>query len=583
MNTPTLPLAQRVQSALVTLANVAEAAGMKSVALELTEERIPALVDGRLSMVVLGEFNHGKSTAINALLGTSILPTGITPTTAVITHVVHGSGKPRIVTESGRQKIDREALKALLTTDAPNDLRYVEIQVESDFLKNGVYIVDTPGVNDISRQKVEITYGYVPRADVVVYVLDATQALKKSEVTFIQDRLLRASQRRLFFLLGKIDALSDDELTEVREHVETRIRQLVGPAPIFPVSARRALTGDDPGFEAFRTELTSYLGSARDEILVESAIRTGERIASIAHQSINIERSALRLGTDELEKRIQKVKVKLEGSRVMVGQNLDLITDRTAKIRASSTDKVQRFAREFATALPHEIEKASIDDIKRYLPSFVHDTFKDWLEKEGGFIAIQLEALAEEIIEITNQSMMEVLREVQEELGVEARSINLDVDTFGYDVGVFALGALGVGFIAFSNMLVGGALTLAAPVLAFVLKDRVDDTVRQKAQAQGIFAIERAAEKVDQEFGQSIDEFSGRLRQFVEDTGERIYRQIAESLDRVVAERKVHAGNAVPVAAELETHAIAIEACRKELRELREEHETNRAGSEAAL
>ena len=67
-----------------------------------------------------------------------------------------------------------------------------------------------------------------------------------------------------------------------------------------------------------------------------------------------------------------------------------------------------------------------------------------------------------------------------------------EVDTFGYDVGVFALGALGVTFLAFSNLLVGGVLTLSAPILAFVLKDRVDSTIREKATEQGLTAIERA-------------------------------------------------------------------------------------------
>jgi ribosome biogenesis GTPase A len=572
-------IAERTADALRQLARTADRAGMKSVARELIEERIPALVSGKLSMVVLGEFNHGKSTAINALLGRSILPTGITPTTAVITHVVQGNGPVRAVFEEHSEQIDQEQLRQLLTTDAPNDLRFVEIPVEAEILQNGLFIVDTPGVNDISRQKVEITYGYVPRADVVVYVLDATQALKKSEITFIQDRLVRSAQKRLFFLLGKIDALTSDELSEVRTHVESRIRQLVGPAPIFPVSARRAMTGDDPGFETFRTELRRYLDRTRDEILVDSALRTGERLCSIAEQSIHIERSALRLGTEELERRIQKVRARLEGSRFMVGQNIELIQSRAAGIRAGMSENVARFAREFSAALPHEVEKASIDDIKRYLPPFIHDTFKDWLEDEGNVIASQLEALAEEIIEITNRSMMEVLREVQQELGVESRSINLDVDTFGYDVGVFALGALGVGFIAFSNLLVGGVLTLAAPILAFVLKDRVDDAVRAKAQAQGLDAITRASARVQEEFSRNIDDFASRLQQFVEDTGERMFRQIAESLDRVVSERLSHEGNAQPVEQDLDAHDAQLRSCRENLVLLRQELQNQSAAS----
>ncbi|MFT5994237.1 MAG: ribosome biogenesis GTPase A, partial [Bradymonadia bacterium] len=76
--------ATALEALLEDLANLGDNAGMTSIAREIRNERLPALREGRMSMVVLGEFNHGKSTAINALLGGDVLPTGITPTTAVI-------------------------------------------------------------------------------------------------------------------------------------------------------------------------------------------------------------------------------------------------------------------------------------------------------------------------------------------------------------------------------------------------------------------------------------------------------------------------------------------------------------------
>jgi len=566
-------LTDRVTRALESLAELAERSGMNAIQHEIRDERLPSMKEGRLSMVVLGEFNHGKSSTINALLGTPVLPTGITPTTAVITHVRQGDGLPRVVSESGSREVTWDQLRDLVTHDAGVDLRYIEIPVQSSLLANGLTIVDTPGVNDISRQKVEITYGYVPRADIVLYVLDATQALKKSEVTFIQDRLLRQSQKRLFFLLGKIDALTDDELNEVTQHVEQRITDLVGHAPIYPVSARRASNGGDPGFDRFRADIELYIRNAREDIILEGAFRTGMRLASVMDQSMAIEQSAVRLGTEELERRIRNVKTRLEGSRVMVGQNVELIDVRANDLKAATSDTVARFTREFAAALPREIQKATPDDIRKYLPSFIQDTFREWLEDEGMVVAHRLEQVAEEIIEITNRNMREVLKEVQAELGVESKSISLEVDTFGYDVGVFALGALGVGFLAFSNILVGGVLTLAAPILAFVLKDRVDDATRERATQQGVDAISRAGQKVDAEFAARIDEFASRLKQFVEDTGDRMYRQIMESLDRVLADRRQHADNAEPIAADLEVRRRDIVAVLERLQTLQREHQ----------
>ena len=70
------------------LAELAERVGMVTLARDIRTTRIPKLESERFHLVVLGEFNHGKSTFVNALLGSDILPTGITPTTASINHVV---------------------------------------------------------------------------------------------------------------------------------------------------------------------------------------------------------------------------------------------------------------------------------------------------------------------------------------------------------------------------------------------------------------------------------------------------------------------------------------------------------------
>ena len=95
-----------IRATLEKLAAAAEAAGLASVARDIRTVRIPKLDEERFSLVVLGEFNHGKSTFVNALLGTPLLPTGITPTTAVLAHVKHGKKlQAHAVYESGKRKL----------------------------------------------------------------------------------------------------------------------------------------------------------------------------------------------------------------------------------------------------------------------------------------------------------------------------------------------------------------------------------------------------------------------------------------------------------------------------------------------
>lgn len=534
------------EAALGDLATLCERAGMVQIAHELRDERIPALRERRFTMVVLGEFNHGKSSTINALLGTSVLPTGITPTTSVITHIRYGTGPAKLVRDDSVMEIAADQLREFVVNEPPNDLRHVELMVASPLLADGLVIVDTPGVNDISQQKVEITYGYVPRADLVLYVLDATQALKRSEITFIRDRLLRNSLDRVFFALGKADSLDPAELREVEEHVRTKLRDLVGEPRIYSISARRAAAGGDEGFTKMREAITAYIREQRDAIVLDGAVRTGSRLASLADQSMAIEHGALSLSTEELAKRVESVRRRLVDSRKLVSENLALVDRRTGELKAAAVDEIREFGKSFAAALPREVDRSTTDDVKKYLPDFIRDTYQEFIESEGSHVAMRLESLAEEIIAITNRNMREVVEGVRSELGASTRDISLEVDTFGYDVGVFALGALGVSFLAFSNLLVGGVLTLSAPILAFVLKGRVDDTIRQRAAEQGLAAIEKGTAKIELEMSRIIDDFAARLRQFIEDAGDRLYRQVAEALDRAVAERATHEHDTAP-------------------------------------
>ena len=173
-----------IREVLDRLAEVAAAAGLESTAHDIRQVRIPNLDQGRFSLVVLGEFNRGKSTFINALLALSdpwsagaspaqsatepLLPVGITPTTAALALVRHGDrvAAEAVFEDGRRQAIDPAKLADWLTVGGAQteSLSHVEIEHPAPFLREQITVVDTPGVNDINEQRADITYGYVPRA-----------------------------------------------------------------------------------------------------------------------------------------------------------------------------------------------------------------------------------------------------------------------------------------------------------------------------------------------------------------------------------------------------------------------------------
>ncbi len=530
----------------VELAEMAERSGLHSLRREVEEERLPALESGTLTLVVLGEFNHGKSTVINALLGEEVLPMGITPTTAQITHLVHGeekSARMKLPRQGDFKPLDIEDLGAAIkdSADDGDDPEFVELAYPNDFLEQGLVLVDTPGVNDISRQKVEITYGYLPRADVILYVLDATQVLKKSEIHFIRDRLLKANRDRILFVLGKVDALGEEDAREVEAYARQRLETLIGPVELFAFSARDALTaqlkGEEPPdeFLAFREYVRQFMREQKESLVLDSALGGALRIAALIEQNLAIKRQGYRLEQADLKRRIQAVHEKLRESRRLITQNLDRVDEGVGGIAATARHNLRVFTENFVEALPVQIERADAKDVKRYLADWIRDTFKEWIEREGRDIAFSLEDLAEEIIEITNASLQEVVGTLREELGLSG-DLDLDVDTIGYDVSVFALGTLGVSILLFANALVGGLLTLATPVLAFFLKGRVDDKLKERAREEGVASIRQASELIEEELLRMIHNYGDRLKEFIEHAGDRLYGQIEEALEQVQRE-----------------------------------------------
>ncbi len=124
------------------------------------------------------------------------------------------------------------------------------------------------------------------------------------------------------------------------------------------------------------------------------------------------------------------------------------------------------------------------------------------------------------------------------ELGPAETKVELEVDTLKYDVGVFALGALGTGVFLFVNTLVGGLLTLAAPILAFLVKDRVAGEIKAQAKRGIEEVVDRAAAAIGPKFEQIVDDFQGRLADFVTAAGEALHKGISEVLDTALAERR---------------------------------------------
>ncbi len=174
-------------------------------------------LDELFLLVIVGEFNSGKSALINAMLGQPLLKEGVTPTTAQINLLKFGETSQREVVEAHLHTI----------TEPLEILRHL-------------HVVDTPGTNAIIREHQAITEHFVPRSDLVLFITSAERPFTESERTFLTQ--IKDWGKKVVIIVNKIDIFTNEaDLNEVIDFVKENALLLLGTKPdIFPVSARLA-------------------------------------------------------------------------------------------------------------------------------------------------------------------------------------------------------------------------------------------------------------------------------------------------------------------------------------------------------
>jgi small GTP-binding protein len=248
-------------------------------------------LDGLFLLVIAGEFNSGKSSFINALLGERVLPEGVVPTTDRINLLRHGD-------ESGEELLEAYLLERTHPAEILRDL----------------HVVDTPGTNAIVREHEELTRDFVPRSDLVLFVTSADRPFTESERGFLQQ--IRAWGKKIVFVVNKIDILSSpQDRDEVVRYVRENGEALLGEAPeVFPVSARQALAAREAE-DAALWEASGY-GAVEDYLL-----RTLDQEERIRLKLLNPLNVGLRLAGTYKETAFERLKLLAEDVATL--QNID--------------------------------------------------------------------------------------------------------------------------------------------------------------------------------------------------------------------------------------------------------------------
>lgn len=300
-------------------------------------ETVEKVTGDHFEVAIVGEFKRGKSTLINALLGQEVLPADVLPATATLNRVTY-SETPYVMVEyknGSSERVDINQLENYVTKlsyeseKKAETVKQATVYYDTDFCKNNVDIIDTPGLND-DEQMTNVTLSILPEIDAAVFVISANSPFSQFEKEFLEKRMLTSDLGRIIFAVNCFGTFSKEDEDRIVETVEKRIgsyvmekakivmgedskefavyKRKIGKPKVIGVYAKKALMAKESGdaemlkesnFTTFEnvleTMLTQERGAITLQILANKIISSGSELIN----SIIIRENSLMMETDE--------------------------------------------------------------------------------------------------------------------------------------------------------------------------------------------------------------------------------------------------------------------------------------------
>lgn len=400
------------------------------------EELREKIEKNTFNLVVVGQFKRGKTSLINALLGADILPVAVVPLTSIVTIMTYGDAlRIKVYFNDGRvAEIKPESLPEYVTEKGNpkniKDVSEVIITYPSPYLKNGVRLIDTPGVGSIYQHNTDVAYQYLPKSDAAMFLLSVDQPMSKAELDFLRD--VKEYSNKIFFLLNKADYLNEKDLQESIDFSKGVLKEAMGTeVKIFPVSARQALEGKISGSQdmiqksrlpEFSEVLNRFLMEEKGKILILSVTNNLLRIISQTKFELELELKSLTAPLEELQKKVgvfenKKQEVMLEK------QDFDILLDGETKrlLKNILDEDIEKFKKELIPSVMANLENhynenkgLSLKELHKALEqqviTEVKQAFSGWRVIEDEKLAKAFEAICKRFILKINDTVDALLK-----------------------------------------------------------------------------------------------------------------------------------------------------------------------------
>ncbi len=338
---------------------------------------------GRLHLAVVGEFNRGKSTFINGMIGMKLLPTSVLPITAVPTRIMYGPdlhctvrflNKPELLVRSSRENITA-TLRHYVAEDGNPNNRYgvdsVEIVVPSPLLENGTVLIDTPGFGSTYLHNTKTALDALRDCDAALFLLSVDPPMTQTEVEFLKQIIRHVP--RIFFILNKVDLLTSPQLERVNRfivhHLKAYLRDVDNPH-LFNICARHAENASDQSDKDPRWA-ASGMESVKNDI-IEFMAR--EKYFTLS-QALN---DKLKMAVNSILSLLRKEKDDLEAPLGQLTREREALRIEREKVEKALEKELALISAEKKAVLKFLGEQISAGKLK--LVSQVHDALKILLE-----------------------------------------------------------------------------------------------------------------------------------------------------------------------------------------------------------
>lgn len=486
-------MTQRVDDALRRIKELAKVHADEAIVRE-TQWLADRAEAGELSVLVAGQFKRGKSTFINALLRTEVLPTGVLPLTSIATTIRFGESRRAVVSfrRGDSMQIDLSQLAEYVTeTENPeNHLQVLRVDIELPLpILDGIRVVDTPGIASAFLHNSDAARESLREADLAILVVGPEPPIGEAEIAFAKE--VRDAAERLFVIYNKADLLPDQE-RELVNFTKSQLQAALGFVPhVFVLSSRDALVaakrGDsDRRFKEFLDEFQTFLNEHRDSVRQRSLTRKVARLARRLQLLISLKRHALLMPLEERKLARSRFEELVRESRArseeLKNVTLAAMRDGAREVDSRLERLLSRSCEELAAELATHARAGDLNAFERALESGAARQASNWVS--------EICATIEELTRAQTERVMHRVSELEEEiltLGLRVVNVSAAIPHAAieaFDIPGISLPKERVADTGLELLIKGGIALLPSPLRARFLTRHLQENVRERLDAR---------------------------------------------------------------------------------------------------